>query len=46
MSAEKRLLEFVRQLAKATVYESWETGKVIDVRWKEEAQEILEEEGL
>lgn len=30
--------EFLKRLARATVYNSWDTGDVIDDSWRDEAQ--------
>lgn len=45
-TAEYDLLKLVQQLAKATVYNSHDTGDVISVQWREDAIELLERHHL
>ena len=40
MDAEVR--EFLESLAHASTYKTWSAGEVIDSRWIEEAQELLD----
>jgi len=43
---EGKLLEFVQYLANCVAYQSEDTGMVIDVHWKDDAQKLLKDEGL
>lgn len=39
---DNTLEEFVRRLAKATEFRSWDTGQVLSAYWREEAQAWVE----
>ncbi len=40
--AEREMYEFLKRLADAYEYNSWELSGVIDRHWKDDAQELVE----